>query len=116
MRACLIGLLVLLALAAAPPATKAGPALGLTTYPNPFRMAAQGQVTLAFTAQGEAHLRIVDRCLHLIRHWDAQAALATGRVAWDGRDDSGARVPPGLYIALLDQGPSRLACKITVLR
>ncbi|HET7224362.1 MAG TPA: FlgD immunoglobulin-like domain containing protein, partial [Candidatus Eisenbacteria bacterium] len=47
----------------------------------------------------------------------AAAALPAGEhaIRWDGRDDRGARLPPGLYLVRLTTGAGQRAVRLTVL-
>jgi hypothetical protein len=71
--------------------------------PNP----ASGESHLAFMLPhpGGARLVLLDvagRCVRTLV--DGPLAAGTHAVAWDGRDDHGARAPAGLYWARLEAG------------
>jgi len=87
----------------------------LTIFPNPttgatrlsFDLRRRGRGLLSlFTIQGRAVRRL------------ATGELAAGRnqLVWDGRDEHGARVPPGLYYARLEVGDTRETGKVIVIR
>ena len=69
-----------------------------TVHPTPFR----GQTAIAFDlpAPGRVQLRIYDaggRCVATLS--DTEWPAGRHAVGWDGRNDAGARVGPGLYFA-----------------
>ena len=37
-------------------------------------------------------------------------------LVWNGRDENGRAVPPGIYVAFLDAGPRRLTQRIALVR
>jgi hypothetical protein len=39
---------------------------------------------------------------------------SAGAVAWDGRDDSGVRLPPGVYLVVLEAGDERAQAKVVM--
>ncbi len=88
------------------PATGAAEFALAPPAPNPSRGAA---VTLAFalTRAGDVELRVHDLSGRTVRHL-AGGAYAAGahRLTWDGTDDAGARVRPGMYFCRLvtDEG------------
>ncbi|HVP38834.1 MAG TPA: peptidoglycan DD-metalloendopeptidase family protein [Candidatus Saccharimonadales bacterium] len=79
--------------------------------PNPFR----GQTRLRFTlaAGGPAALDVYDPSGRRVRRL-AGGALAAGEhtAAWDGRDNSGARLPSGVYFCRLEAGGRQLVRKL----
>jgi hypothetical protein len=81
--------------------------LHLINSPNPFT----GVTTFSFPVQasGPAALTVCDQANVLIRTLVGRP-LPAGyhRVVWDGRNDAGRRLPPGVYIARLElgEGPS----------
>ncbi len=83
--------------------------------PNP----AVGRTVLSFILprEGEIDLRVWDvsgRCVRTLAggHW-----ISGGHdIAWDGRNDAGARVPTGIYFAVLRAGPDRDRMKIVLLQ
>jgi flagellar hook assembly protein FlgD len=68
----------------------------LRAEPNPSR----GRV--AFVANGvltvEAHIEVLDLQGRLLRDLGSTASSAEP-LAWDGKDERGSRVPPGVYLA-----------------
>ncbi len=80
----------------------------LTAAPEPAR----GSVRLAATrVTGAGHLMIVDATGR--RVWGSSLAGEAPVVVWDGRDDSGARVRPGLYWARLEDARGSVVRKVT---
>ncbi len=72
-------------------------ALEASVHPNPFRDA----VTVSFTAPraGDASVQVYSVDGRHVRTLAAGASEAGAHVlAWDGRDDAGRRVAPGLYL------------------
>lgn len=80
--------------------------------PNPIRSGAAIVFTLA--QDGPVTLRVHDVSGRNVRALAASATLAAGRheVAWDGRDDSGASVAPGVYLVRLEAGGRTLTRRI----
>jgi hypothetical protein len=65
-------------------------------YPNPFRPATQ--FTLGLPAATEWTVDIYSVSGHLVRRLSGEAARAEYvRIEWDGRNDAGDRVTPGIY-------------------
>ncbi len=87
-------------------AQKAFP-LSLSASPNPFASAT------AFTVSGPLQKNVVleihDVTGRIIARPDIRA---TGRVAWNGADFHGRRVPAGEYFALLRSGSQRIALRM----
>ncbi len=73
-----------------------------SSAPNPTHGAAT--ISFAQLAPGQVRLAIVDVRGRIVRRF-ADRAVAAGSlsVAWDGRDDNGARVGNGIYFARLEQ-------------
>lgn len=97
---------------APPPA--AGFALGMRAEPNPF--AGAGCITYVLPVTGPARLRVFDVNGRLVRTLE-QGVLQAGRheARWDGRDDAGVHLAPGLYLARLEAGGRALTRRITLL-
>ena len=84
---------------AVPPA----PGLALRAAPNPFTRG----VILSFSAAASERstVRIFSRDGRLVRQLGAMPSGENAwRTAWDGRDDRGRSVAPGLYIARVEAG------------
>lgn len=80
--------------------------------PNPARTRASLGFTLA--QAGPVTLRVHDVSGRAVRVLTAGATLAAGRheIAWDGRDDSGGAVAPGVYLVRLEAGGRMLTRRI----
>jgi hypothetical protein len=78
----------------------------LDAFPNPFT---EGTTVSFRTAEsGMVRMEIYDTAGRLVRSLGPRyAARGPHRVSWDGRDESGAGVAPGIYFA-------RVRCGITV--
>ena len=96
-----------------PPASAAG--LRLSASPNPAR----GSVTLALASEqpGAQELTVRDvqgRSVRvLVRSWQAAGSR---QLAWDGTDDSGSRVAPGVYLVTLRVGNQHTQSHVTLLQ
>jgi hypothetical protein len=102
-----IGMPPILAVDAPPPAPAA-----LAATPNPAR----GDVTLDFgrPLASAATLAVHDLQGRVLRRVALAAGARTG--AWDGRDDSGARVPPGQYVVVLRGDGAPRTVRVTQVR
>jgi hypothetical protein len=94
---------------------RAAPLRLLPAQPNPAR----GRATLAFwlPAPGPVRLTLVDISGARVRTL-AAGALAQGRheLVWDGCDDRGRRVAPGVYAAHLEAAGERRVQKLVLVR
>lgn len=78
----------------------AGPARNLEAYPNPFR----GSVELELTLDGptDGFVDIFNSCGRRVRRLEVSVSgSGIAGVTWSGRDDSGRRLPSGVYMARL---------------
>jgi len=78
----------------------------LTAWPNPFKTA----VHLLVAADGSSGVRILDaagRQVRVLRATQPTSSLHYS-LSWDGRDDSGSPVVPGVYFAALESPGARL--------
>jgi hypothetical protein len=76
-----------------------------TIAPNPFGRLTS--IAYALPARARAALQIYDLQGRVARTlFNGEAAAGEHRVTWDGRDDQGARVGPGVYFARLSSGGS----------
>ena len=84
--------------------------------PNPFRESSA--VTLHLARAGEARLEVYDvsgrRVAELMN--GKRVAAGTYRLNWEGRDDQGARVAPGMYFIRLTAPDGETTRKAIVLR
>lgn len=90
-------------------------ALTLTSGPNPFR----GSVRIAFTlpAAADVRLDIVTVGGRRVRTIDGRAMPAgASSLRWDGRDDAGAAVAAGVYLARLTAAERSAAARLVLLR
>ncbi len=93
---------------------------GITTaYPNPFRVATDGQIVFEFevTATTDLRVQIMDSQGRVVRSAAlGQGALTPSRFVWDGRDDTHSKVGSGIYIFRLAQGGFTELRKFAVIR
>ena len=84
-------------------------------YPNPSRGGEETRIPVVIPTggAGSAELQIVDSGRRLVRRIPL-AALGTGNqtVTWDGRNDSGRLVAPGVYTAWVVAGDKRASTKL----
>jgi hypothetical protein len=79
----------------------------VTVAPNPCRAAAT--IVVETVAAGEQSVVVCDVQGRAVRHLDHGAIVpGTRRIAWDGRDDAGVRLAPGVYRVLV-RSPGRTA-------
>jgi hypothetical protein len=90
---------------------------GLLTFPNPYRARLHGVLHLTFKPSlSGAWVAVFDRDFKKVRSLrQADLDLATGQAWWDGQDESGQRVPAGLYFAVLNSKSDKYCRKFTVL-
>ena len=83
--------------------------------PNPFRagtrlawsLAQSGPVELALYDPSGRRVRVLERGVR---------SAGPGGVTWDGRDDNGRQLPPGLYFVRLEAGAARWGGKVVLAR
>ena len=92
-------------------------ATGSRPYPSPFRPGNGASVYLP-TTEGEASVAIYSSAMELVYHDHQQAASRQGQsvFVWDGRTDSGAIVPSGVYVYVLKFSGSLQMGKFAVVR
>jgi hypothetical protein len=84
-------------------------------YPNPFNPVTRLQVELP--ARASAELQIVDGTGHQVRRFRLSGAGGSRQeVEWDGRDEGGAELPSGVYLAVLRTEGGTLVRKMLLLR
>jgi len=89
--------------------------LRLAATPNPVRGSASFRIDA--DRAGTHRLSIVDVQGRTVRTLDSSAHPSGARtVAWDGRDDSGRRVPAGQYVAVLRLENRTVETRFAVLR
>lgn len=102
-------------LAAGPPAAAAGARLRLAVGPNPFAAATRVRFTLPLPARVD--LRVFGLDGREVRRLAAgEFAAGPQSVAWDGRDERGARVAAGLYYVRCSAGGAVAAQRVVSLR
>lgn len=84
--------------------------------PNPFRESSS--ITLNLARAGEAKLEVYDVSGRRVAELLAGKRVAAGtyRVSWEGRDDQGLRVAPGMYFIRLSAPDGEITRKAIVLR
>ncbi len=100
----------------APPTTGIGPALALAPLsPNPMR--ARSLVSWTLPQAGHASVRVFDAAGRGVRTlMEGSAPAGTYSQAWDGRDDDGRRLSPGVYMVEVAAGGLRQSRKAVMLR
>lgn len=82
--------------------------------PNPCRAAAT--IVVETAAAGEQKVVVCDLQGRAVRHLDHGAITpGTRRIAWDGRDDAGARLAPGIYRVLVQTPGKSTGARIVLL-
>jgi hypothetical protein len=91
--------------------TEVPPVSNLTSYPNPFSQTTIVSFELSKTAS--ATISVYNLKGQLVRTLE-QGNLAKGTHAatWDGKDNNGSQVSPGMYFARLESGSATLTQKI----
>jgi glucose/arabinose dehydrogenase len=85
--------------------------------PRPNPMSSVATLRFALPALGRARLRVFDVQGRLVRLLcDGDREPGTHAEAWDGADDAGNVVPPGLYFARLEAGGLTLSQRIVRVR
>lgn len=96
-------------------AASGGSDLALAVAPNPFRDATE--VRFALPSGERVSLEVFDvagrRVRGLLR---GEAPAGERRIAWDGRDETGSPVAPGLYLLRLGAGPLTAEGRVLRLR
>ena len=90
-------------------------ALAFASSPNPFR----DTTTLRFTLPraGSVRIDLLDASGRRVRVLGpAQVSAGAQRVTWDGRDEAGRRVAPGVYLARLTAGTDVRQAKVIRMR
>jgi len=83
--------------------------LFLSVAPNPIR--SETVIAHHIPAGGTATIDVFDLAGRRVR-----TLQSSGSVVWDGRDDSGRNVAPGIYFVRLLSGETKIQKKVTVLR
>jgi ligand-binding sensor domain-containing protein len=96
-----------------PPPPVQVPELQLSIYPNPISLSRMG---IQLRLKGNASVyrgSIFDLSGRKVGTFDVPA---NGRVIWDGRDDAGRMVKPGIYLVKVDAGGHSGTVRVAVLR
>jgi len=86
-------------------------ALSLEVYPNPFF----NRLTIKFQIPNFS-LKIYDATGRLVRQWDYQTMRQCDEIVWDGTDDSGHKLPAGVYFCCLETNEFTVTKKIVKLQ
>ncbi len=98
----------------------------LLIVPNPFR----GSTEITFSMEQSegsngitsgstsltSYMKIYDVGGRLIRQWDYPTASQSYRVVWDGRNESGCEIPPGVYLVRFETRDHSVTKKVLLLR
>ena len=87
----------------------------MSVFPNPIRGEASFEFDLDLA--GRAQLEVFDVTGRRVRSWDARS-FSAGRsaLAWDGRDETGSRVPAGVYLVRVSADGRLGTRKVVVLK
>jgi hypothetical protein len=87
----------------------------LQAAPNPFR--GRLDLTIEAPAEGGQRVDIEDVLGRRVRHIaDGEFAAGTRHLVWDGRDDSGRTLPPGVYRVTLRAGTATMRRLVALVR
>ncbi len=81
-------------------------------FPNPFN----STTTIAFPASGYYCVEVYDFCGRLVRLVEDGFGEGEVSVVWDGRDDSGAPVPAGMYLVCAKSGANAAVTKVVLVK
>jgi len=101
----------------------------LIIYPNPFRNKLNIRYELPDTkyetmkepisdisSPRSASLKIYDASGRLVRQWDYETIRQSDQILWDGTDDAGRKIPPGIYFVQLEADEFKKTEKAILLR
>ena len=97
-------------------------AVNMDVEPNPFRCIADIRYTITDnryqTGENDIKLRIYDAAGRLVRNLSELSSVVgyQSSVRWDGRDDRGRAVAPGVYFVMLATGDDVLSAKVVLVR
>ena len=94
------------------PHTSPPPADQLAVSPNPFRSTARFQLNLESAA--DAVVTVHDVNGGVVRSWGRGQASAT--MTWDGTDNTGKALPPGVYFVQVEIGDQKSRSRITLVK
>jgi hypothetical protein len=95
-----------------PPPPPALPSLDVTVFPNPARLTNAGAKLSLMGNAGQYVGEIFDLGGRKVRTFSA----SQGGVFWDGRDENGRLVPPGLYFIRVRAGGQEAKSRVVLLR
>lgn len=93
----------------------AAPTLAVTPFPNPF----VGRTTFQWSAGASSAnrtLSVYDMLGRLVQQWSLPDDVESGRVIWDGSDDTRRRAASGAYVYRLDVGVHTVTGRVTLVR
>jgi hypothetical protein len=97
-------------------ADPAGAPPAIFSYPNPFNL----RTTITCTLPGEdgtaSHVTIIDPAGRMVRNLGGAITASTPRVEWNGTDDRGRPVAPGLYFCRVEYRDKVLTQKMLFVR
>jgi hypothetical protein len=86
----------------------------LTISPNPFRISTE--ISYRSTQLGSIGLKIYDVLGRLVRQLDYDAMRLSDQITWTGDDDSGQKLPAGVYFCRLETDEFTTTKKIMKLK
>ena len=96
-----------------PPPAPPLPSLSARVYPNPAQLTGLG-VLLRITGEAESYDgEVYDLSGRRLRRF---RSAVNGALVWDGRDDDGHLVPPGLYFVRVEAGGRSAVARVALLR
>jgi hypothetical protein len=92
--------------------------LTLDVQPNPFRQSTQIRFMIRDTESmiEEPSMKIFDVAGRLVRDFRITEYALQNSLSWDGLDDAGKRVAPGVYFAMLSAGTDEVSKKVILVR
>jgi hypothetical protein len=96
----------------APPGKPARLSLAAAPNPSPGTLTFRVESNLA----GPETLTVVDVMGRTVRRFtESSAAPGVRTIAWDGRDEAGVKLPPGMYLARLEVAGKTVRTRVTLL-
>jgi len=88
-----------------------------SNYPNPFRTAASTVIPYTLSQDGMVRLTVYDMLGRQVRTLVQGSQSGGSRyVTWDGTDDAGAAVPPGMYTYRLETAEGVVSRTLTIVK